>query len=201
MKKATWVLFTGLLIGISGCLNERKKDINNRADLIAYINDPVNGIQKKDSVGKMEAVLSYRPWQMAAFNRSDLGPNDKSAKSVLAKDKWCFVLSLSANHKELLKQLNFNQYSELVQVFAFRMSEFIKAYPDNGEPVEPLDCLYQQTYGMGIANNLLIVFDRKKLMNANSLHIQVKEFGLNTGDLNFKMNTEDIKSIPVTGLK
>jgi hypothetical protein len=201
VKKLNGLFYICLLIVLSGCFLSGKKTIKSRADLIAYVNDPENGIQKKDSVGKIEAVLTYRPWQMAAFNALKFNNKDTMPKPAFADDKLSFVLSLSANHKELLRQLKFNQYSQMVQVMAFRMKEFIKAVPDNGEAVEPLDCLFQQTYGMGTANNLLIVFDRQKLMKANSLRVRIRDFGLNTGDMNFEMNIKDIKNIPIAGIK
>ncbi len=105
------------------------------------------------------------------------------------------MLSLSANHKELLRQLKFTDYSEMVQVLAFRMMEYVSAVPDNGKAVAPEDCLFQQTYGMGTANQLLIVFDRSKLEKANQIEIKIKEFGLNIGNLNYRFNIKDVDDL------
>ncbi|MDB5089164.1 MAG: hypothetical protein JWR09_3158 [Mucilaginibacter sp.] len=189
-----------LLLVITGCSLAGKKTIKSRAALMDYIKDPANGVQKTDSVRELEVVLTYRPWQLTAFTGEDFNVKNRKAMPAVAENELSFVLSLSANHKEVLRQLQFSQYSELVQVLAFRMKEFIEAIPDNGNPVEPIECLFQQTYGLSTANNLLVVFDRRRLINATSLRLRVKDFGLNTGEMNFKMNISDIKNIPVSGM-
>src|SRR5665213_1955936 len=77
-----------------------------KAELIAYVNNPDNGLKKEQQAGNIRATLTYKPWALmtgAGF-----------------KNKLFFVLSLSANNKELLRQLSFDQYSEMVQVLAFR---------------------------------------------------------------------------------
>ena len=128
-------------------------------------------------------------------NRQNIKNKQEKTDPFKFKDKLFFVLSLSANKKEVLRQLPFDQYSEMVQVLAFRMNEFVKIIPDDGKPVDPTECIFQQTYGMGSANNLLIVFEKAKLMAADNLTVRIKEFGLNTGDLYFKLATKDIKEL------
>jgi len=112
------------------------------------------------------------------------------------KEKKYFVLGLSSNQKELLRQLPYAQYSEMIQVLSFRMRAYISLILDNGRTVDPMTCLFQQTYGMSGSNELLLVFDRRELESSGHLTISVKEFGLNTGNLNFEMDTNDIKNIP-----
>jgi hypothetical protein len=191
MKKVAWLLSICFFTFFTTLFLSCKKKIASKADLITYINDPENGLQKSQQIGKIKAVLTYKPWQLMA---DKLKPGDLKITTVnKIKDNLFFVLSLSANNKELLRQLPFNQYSEMVQVMAFRMGGFIDAVPDNDKSVEPLNCAFQQTYGMGLANNILIVFDKKKLIIANNLRIHIKEFGLNIGDLYFDIDVSDIK--------
>jgi len=187
-------LFLALLtvIGLMSC---NKKKITNREEWVASINKPENGVNKTERVGAIKAALSFRPWQLM-MPKGYKGENKtQNGDPYKLKDKLFFVLSLSANNKELLRQLPFAQYSEMVQVLAFRMNDYVQAYPDDREPVQPLECIFQQTYGMGVANNLVIVFNKKKLLDADKIKIKIKEFGLNTGDLDFDLKTDDIKQI------
>ncbi|MDB5124735.1 MAG: hypothetical protein JWP94_2864 [Mucilaginibacter sp.] len=192
---AKTIMLMALLFAVS-C----RKKINNKTDLINYINDPGNGLVKIEEVGKIKAELLYKPWELMADR------HDKKAKTVDSdwsdhlKDKYFFVLSLSANNKELLRQMEFNRYSEMVQVLAFRMIGFIDIIPDNAKPIEPTGCMFQQTYGASDANQILIVFDKAKLAAAKLLNIKIKEFGLNTGDLNFQIATKDINELPTEGM-
>ncbi len=185
MKSSIIYLALVLLITINTSCGKR---ITSKEKLIEYINNPENGLQKTNQVGQIKTVLTYKPWQLMALG-------NKINKKVVEKydDKLYFILSLSANNKELLRQLPYAQYSEMVQVLAFRMNGFIDLVADNQKPEEPEECIFQQTYGMGFANNLLIVFKKEKLLEADRIRLRIKEFGLNTGNLNYEIKTQDIK--------
>jgi len=172
-----------------------KKAIKNRQQLIAFLNDPDNGLQKSEQVGDMKIMLTYKPWQLMEANPHGITQGKDGTNMFEFKDKMFFVLSLSVKNKEVLKQLPFSQYSEMIQVLSFRMNEFIDMVPGDKKPVEPLECIFQQTYGMGMANNILIVFGKTNLFAAENLKIRIKEFGLNTGNLNFEFQNNEIKKL------
>lgn len=193
LKPFSLLVLTIIAVLLFSC----KKKIETRSDLITYINDPDNGLLKTQQIGQVKSVLTYKPSQIAIFSET----KNKNTSLSAVKDKLFFVLSLSANNKEVLRQLQFAQYSEMVQVMAFRMNDFIEINPDNKEGVKPLECLFQQTYGMSNANNLLIIFNREKLIDADNLKIKIKEFGLNIGNLIFEIKTKNIKEIQNVVLK
>lgn len=172
-----------------------KKKISSNADLIEYINNPENGLVKTVEINKIKVELRYKPWQLMLVKQNKLPKQINGSPENTMKDKYFFVLSLSADNKELLRQLPFNQYSEMVQVLAFRMMGYISLIPDDKKPIVPEDCLFQQTYGIAHANQLLIVFDKTKLEAAKQLQIKIKEFGLGIGNLNFQINNKDIQDI------
>jgi hypothetical protein len=196
MKINYWVFF--LWVCLSGCsFSGGKKKITKQSDMLAFTNDSVNGLKKNEQVGPIKIGLTYKPWQLLVSRQKDAANKSDSSKIAYFKNKLFFVLSLSANHKEVLRQLKFNDYSEMVQVLAFRMSQFIKAIPDEGKEVEPLECIFQQTYGMGSENEILVVFERQKLIKGDSFNIYINEFGLNTGNLKFEFKTSDINNIAI----
>jgi len=195
MKEAFRRIAASLLPAMLCCsLIDCKKPVRNQAEMITYINDPGNGLRKTEQIGQIKAELTFKPWQLSVLQRKR---GVKEAERTNLKNEMVFVLGLSANNKELLRQLPFDRYSEMVQVLAFRMQEYIDIVPDDGKPVAPMDCRFQQTYGMGAANNVLLVFAKEKLSNASVLKLRVKEFGLNTGNLDFEIDTKDINNIPV----
>jgi hypothetical protein len=196
MKINDWLFI--LWICLAGCsFSGNKKKITKQADILAFTSDSVNGLKKNEQVGAIKIGLTYKPWQLLVSRQKNAGNKRDSSKTAYFKNKLFFVLSLSANHKEVLRQLKFSDYSEMVQVLAFRMSQFIKAIPDEGKEVEPLECIFQQTYGMGTENEILIVFERQKLIKSDAFNIYIKEFGLNTGDLKFEFKTNDINNIAI----
>src|ERR1700754_1305122 len=191
ITRSMGVLGRSLLLFIMTLSISCGKRVSTKADLTSFVNDPENGLIKTTRVNQINAELKYKPWQLMA-----IGSNRSQMRSVNSfKNKYFFVLSLSAGNKELLKQLSFDQYSEMVQVLSFRMMTYIVLIPDRDKPVIPEDCLFQQTYGLARANQLLIVFDKTKLKKSKQLQIKIKEFGLGTGDLNFQFNTDKIQDL------
>lgn len=146
-------------------------------------------------MNKMEAALTYVPWQVIA-SRVYKGKRRDTSSVNMMKSKYYFMLGLSANGKELLRQLPFDQYSEMVQVLAFRLRPYVNIVRDDGKIIGAEDCLFQQTYGMARENEVLLVFNSSDLKNAHQFNLKINEFGLNTGTLNYQIKQKDIKDIP-----
>ncbi|WP_146166617.1 hypothetical protein ABZR88_02540 [Mucilaginibacter yixingensis] len=152
--------------------------------MLAYVNDPANGLTKNTQMDGVKISLAYRPKQLAP-----------SWRTTVSGRPCCFLLGLSKNNKELLRQLSYNEYSDLVQILSFRISDFIALVPDGKKPVSPMTCYFLQTYGTTTANQVLIVFDERDLERCRRFKILIKEFGLNIGSLCFEFEQKDITAI------
>ena len=172
-----------------------RNQLKTRESLVKYLGDTSHGLVQVDSIGHLKVTLSFRPWQLLGRDLHKSKETSSNSFNDVLKQRYNFVLSFSANNKEILTQLPFNQYSELVQVFSFRMGDFISVTPDNSNAISPINCSFQETYGLSTANDLLISYDRSKLANSSILRFKIKEFGLNTGDLYFTMKTDDINQL------
>jgi hypothetical protein len=170
--------------------------ITSRKELQTYINTPENGLIKFEEVNKINLSLTYIPSKLLEaakrpeVKKEGLGQGDQPDERIY------FLLGLSANKKELLKQLGYNKYSELVQVLSFRMNEFIELIPGQDHSIVPEICQFQQTYGLAKENNLLIVFKADKLPASKTYIVKIREFGLGVGDVGFKFNIDDITNLP-----
>lgn len=168
------MVFTG-----SGC----RRTIHSKDELRRYIANKENGLlsEKKTHTG-ISVKLSYLP---AVLLRKDMH----------IQDRHYFLFNLSKDGRELLRQVDFNTYSDLLRVLSFRMAPLISLVADGKQPVQADDCFFQQTFGMTAANELLIVFDGRKIGKARRFNIKISEFGLNTGDLNFDFAAKDIQKV------
>ncbi|HEY9001297.1 MAG TPA: hypothetical protein VIM89_08080 [Mucilaginibacter sp.] len=194
MKKLLLALVS-LLAGMA--LVSCTRPIKNKAALEKYVQDSTHGLTRTYEVNKVKSALTYLPWQMLA---SKTHRSDPASLKVL-KSKYYFVLGLSANGKELLRQLPYEQYSEMVQTLAFRLRPNVSIVTDKGKVVEAADCQFQQTYGMGKENEVLLVFNRSELQDAKEMDLKIKEFGLNIGNLDYKVSSGDIAQLPDTQIK
>jgi len=178
---------------IGGAITSCQKVITDKAALFEYLTKTEHGLKKANVTNKIKVEVTYYPWQLVEQNQ-----NKRVQKEVERgfADKCYFVLAFSANGKELLRQLPYSEYSEMVQVFSFRMQPNISIVTDAGKKVEAQDCLFEQTYGMGKENELLIVFDKRKLQDATTLKLRIKEFGLNIGNQDFQIRVKDINDMP-----
>ncbi|WP_426672075.1 hypothetical protein ACPPVU_12670 [Mucilaginibacter sp. McL0603] len=188
--RVTLVFFGIALISVS-C----HKSVKSRSDLFKFLSQPANNLEVTQQVGEIETSVYYKPWKPINKGVATHRTKNDSASLNKFKSKYFFVLSLSANHKELLRQLPFEDYSEMVQVLAFRMSDYISAVTDDGKYVLPDQCLFEQTYGMGEANHLMIIFDKSKFTNSKLITLHIKEFGLKTGNLNYKFDKQNLDDL------
>jgi hypothetical protein len=170
-----------------------KQSIVNRDQLIKFINDPDNGLKKSQQVGNIDVEMIFKPY---ALIMSEKKVNNRKVLADSLKKEFVFEMRISANKKELLKQLAFAQYSLLVQTLSFEMNDFIRIIPDKNKPLQPKECLFDQTYGLTDANRLYIIFNKSIVKDADKLSIKVNEFGLNTGDLIFEFNVNDLTHLP-----
>ena len=187
-----------LLLVLSIILMSCIKQPKSISDVQMYISDKKNGLVSSKQIGDVVVKLTWQPWQIIAskLNKS------KSAQSLAQLDNNCFfILSFSKDNKELLRQLDFNLYSEMVNVFSFRMQSFISITSSDTISVFPKDCLFQQTYGASDANNLLLIFDNNEIKNMDEFIVSIQEFGLGFGNLKFRINSKNMSQFEKLNLK
>ncbi len=192
MKKSL-VLMCIVLAGAT--LVACNQPIKSKVLLKRYLNDTSHGLKQVQRINKMEAAITYVPWQLIA-SRIYKGKHQDTSVIHTMKRKYYFMLGLSANGKELLRQLPFDQYSEMVQVLAFRLRPYVNIVSDDGKVIAAEDCLFQQTYGMAKENQVLLVFNGSDLRNAHQFNLRINEFGLNTGNLDYQIKQNNIQEIP-----
>ncbi len=184
-----------LMFLLPAFLSSCTKTVKSREELLLFINNPENGLLKTEQIGEIKVQSGYLPYELM-LNPGKIKDSVRDSTFEAYSGKYYFILSFSKHGNELLRQLDYNLYSDMVQVFSFRMSKFIYIIPDKSRPVKPRECLFQQTYGMSESNSIVLVFESAPLENADNLHLTVNEFGLGTGNISFDFRTKDITDIP-----
>jgi len=169
-----------------------------------YASDPENGFVQVATLGTTKVELAYRPSALLALQ--ELEGTDSIAQAAwdaafMRYNAYLyFNLSLSDNGKEILySPRNYANYSELLKTLSFRVGEFVSAKANDKE-IALMDFYFQPTFGMGSSNTILLVFDKKELGEAEELEINIKDFGVGTGDQSFIYNTSELENIPTIKL-
>jgi hypothetical protein len=190
---------TGLLLLIGGC-HSRQRLLSKR-EFLKYINDPGHGLVQKTKIKDVDVQLSYEPSSLlVAQELSAAGRGDTATLHNLEKKysgNYYFLLKFSKNNKELIRQLgSFSQYSDMVQVLSFQMQQFVNLTTAAHDTVEMSDYAFEQTYGMGNANTVLLAFPKEKIVKANRLDVNLAECGFGIGSMKFDFEKKDLDQIP-----
>ncbi len=195
----TYLLIAGIFCLLCLACSSRHRLLGKR-DLEKYISDPAHGLIQKTTVEEADVSVDFEPSSMLAANEFTAGSRRDSVTlhGLQAKysPNYYFLVKFSKNHKELIRQLpSFSDYSEMVQVLSFRMQQYINLTTDR-DTLQMSDYTYEQTYGMGNANMLLIAFPKKGISGADRLDINLAECGFGLGSLKFSFRKSDLDKVP-----
>src|ERR1700744_263099 len=88
------------LICITVLFGACRKSAKSKSDFFQHVSSPESNLQIKQQVGDVETTLIFKSWQLMLQNRRG---NKVAADSTLIRslrDKYFFIFSLSAHHKE-----------------------------------------------------------------------------------------------------
>jgi hypothetical protein len=198
MKKIAIILFTFVAV-ICSCNSKNK--LLTKDELTRYINNKKNGLMEEQEINGIKVRLSYRPSSMMVTQETE-GVQKVDSIAIISlenkyKDNYYFLLNISKDNKEVIRQLgNFDRYSDMVQVFAFQMNQFVNLTTPQKDTIPLADYLFDQTYGMSNGNTILLAFNKNKIADKKNIEINIGECGLGIGDLKFRFEKENLDKIP-----
>ena len=146
-----------LMIGfINACTHPKEL---SKEDLLKYINESKNGLVKEQEINGVKINLAYRPSSLLVQQELETGQKKDSLLLPQLQKKYgtqyYFMLSYSKHGKEVIRQLgSFGRYSDMLQVMAFQMHQYINVTTEKKDTVPLADYQFEQTYGMSAGNNL-----------------------------------------------
>ena len=189
-----------LCASLISCVDDTPREMS-KDDLVGYIQKEKNGLVKKQEVNGITVSVSYFPWQMLVAQELD-GQN-KSDSAIIKKleknysGQYYFKAKFSKDGQEAIRRLgSFDRYSEMVQVLAFRMNDYINLTTPKRDTIEMADYFFDQTYGMSDGNTLLLSFSKDKITGNKTIDINIGECGFGTGALKFTFERDAIEATP-----
>ena len=173
----------------------------NKEKLISYVEHNQDLNQERE-INNIKVHIKYCPYQLMVLQELDNGKKFDSAKLNELEKKYSpqyyFRLSFSKDNKEVIRQLgSFQRYSDMLQVFSFELGKYINASTERNDTLSLTDYAFEQDYGMSSANNTLLVFKKSDFDKAKNIHVNVGEFGLGIGSLQFVFDKKNIERVPL----
>lgn len=197
MKILAVAILTVVLV--TACHESAK--VVSKDDLIRYISNTDNELVKEHEVSGIEARLRYQPASLLVAQ--ELQGTESSNQQVITalkkkySGKLYFLLKYSKQGKEAIRELgSYQRYSDMVTVLSFEMTRFVNLTTPQRDTIALADYIFDQTYGMGDANVILLAFNSEKLKGKNEFSVNVGECGFGTGPLSFKFQIEDLERVP-----
>ena len=192
-----------LLLGMAtGCTTP---DYLSENELVEYI---ANNEQLSRTVqsGKVSMKVTYRPSDLLVWQ--DVEGETDTLAIIEAFNRYhqylYFMLSLAAGDQDALYGTSASQaeFNDKLQTLSFRMNQYVNLTTSLKDTIPLADAFYSRTFGLGKSNDVLLVFDKNQLNNANWVSVNTKEFGFKTGRKLFRYEMEDLNSLPgLTELK
>ena len=193
-------IFILLLAAIS--LVACKPTTLSEQELTTYIQDVENGLINKQQRKGIDLTVNYRPTDLLVAQELRAKPQQSPALIDSLKTKYkdysYFVLNLSKENKEVLKQMgDFSNFSNTLQTLSFDMGNHVNLTTSERDTIPVADFIYPRLYGASHSTSLLFVFNNEKIKKeVDWVQFNLKEIGLGTGATRFRFQTEDIQQIP-----
>ncbi|MCP4458676.1 MAG: hypothetical protein GY816_11725 [Cytophagales bacterium] len=169
-------------------------------ELTEFVNDPSNGLTKTIQAGSMQMKVTLRPNDFLVYQ--EVGKDGTKEDITEANERYnnylYLMLSLSAGEKDALYGLSADQgvFSENLQVLSFRMGEHVTLTTSKQDTIPVGDYIFNRTFGLSKSNDLMFVFNQKKIPEEGWVSFNIGEFGMSSGRRNFRFAIDAINSVP-----
>ena len=85
----------------------------------------------------------------------------------------------------------------MVHVLSFELGKYINASAENNDTVPLADFVFEQDFGMGASNDILLVFKKEDFKNSGNINVNIGELGFGVGNMKFIFRKKDIDNIPL----
>lgn len=178
-----------------------KNTFNTQEELLAFLNKEQNGYIHHKMVNGIDFTLLYKPTDLLI--KQELGYNIQS-DSIKSIRKRCnrylyFSLSMSRNSQELLSSFakNRGEFGAMVNQLAFGMEDKIHLFTQSKDTLGMVDYVYPRMYGMSRSTKILFVFEKSEdEFMGDYLNFTIEDFGINTGEVKFRIDAQKIKNQP-----
>ncbi len=190
-----FLLLTSILIGACNPPKELPEK-----QLFEFILNESNGLCQKKQTNGIDISLYYKPTGLLVAQEADEKTNSEEIEQLENKygNYAYFILDLAAGGKNALYATSgsMGAFSENLQTLAFRMDQYVNLTTSVNDTIPVADFIYPRMYGMSKSATVMFVFSKEKIHDSEWVSFNLNEFGMLTGDQQFRFKTKDIEAVP-----
>jgi hypothetical protein len=173
-----------------------QKEQVSYSELLTYIKDKDNRLNKTDSAGGVVYNLEYRPTDLLVWQ--ELGDQPVSSQTVdsirFSYGKFhYYLLNISVGNQNLFRASSREQFSSLLNEVSFNMQEHVFCITDKQDTIQLADFNAPRLYELGSQTKVLLAFERGN----KEKHIHVCLTGFDKNRITFIYKIEDINRVPL----
>ncbi len=187
-------LIRNMLLWLLPCLLGACSETLSHEELLRYIQEPANGLARKEEQGVLCASLTYRPSDLLVWQ--ELGNTPEISDSLLknARERydayWYFVLSLSQDGRDPLA--GGPALADNLQKLSFELDRYVYMVIDQSDTITLSDYYAPRLFGISGAAPVLLAFRKKERFEQLDIIFQ----GFNGVAMRFPFSRRDIDRIP-----
>ncbi len=189
-------LFFILILCFSSCKNQ---EFSSRDQLYNYISKEDNGYLVVKQLGEVNVELMCKPTDLVVWENLPENFTKGMVENYRTQfeDNLYFLLRISVNNNDLLKQLprDNNDFANWTNKLTFGMGQEVSLQNEKGEEFALKDYVYPRMYGSSRANTMMFIFSKTSDFTDDMI-FTLNEFGLGTGELNFRISSDKIINQP-----
>lgn len=204
MKIKTPFVFFLLILFITSCDN---KTYTNKEEFLSYLKNPENGYLQEKNINGVVFSLFFKPTDLLVLQEAQQDSLSSDKINSLSENYNRFLyldLSISKNGKDLLSVMpkDTDEFGGLVSHLSFNMNENIHLITSLNDTINTIDIIYPRMFGLNKKTTLFLIFEKDpSLLNSDSITLFIEDFGINTGEVKFKIPTKLIKKQPFFDFK
>ena len=191
------ILFFTLILGIESC----SSSTSDYKEYMQYIAQSENGLTKTKTTMGLKISIKYLPIDYLVYNEIQSTDKTKKVKEDLYKryeNSLTFMLTFSPEKDKNFDVTkvgisNYEEFSERIETMNFNFSNFITLETEQKKIIPELTQM-ESVYGLVNKRNILLVFNKKKIID--DIRIIYKDEIFGTGTHKFLFKKKDLLAVP-----
>lgn len=192
-----------LIFVFVACLSSCKSPITDYKQYMKYIANVENGVTKTRATSGLKMSMKYLPVDYLTYtelisSKKEATEKEKEALKKAYENSLTFMMTFAPDKGKAFDVTkvgvsNYEEFSDRIEAMNFNFSNYIKLETE-GKSLPPELTQMESIYGLENKRNILLVFNKKEIID--NVRIVYKDEIFGTGTHKFLFLKEDLLAVP-----